>query len=274
VGRPAPRMARALLLGLVGDRKVRAFEAKETREDTLELAELLARRAGHLTPGHRPDLRPPPPPLPEAVRYLEEGHTRGKVVVTCWSEAILSSTYGASLLGAGALATLAGRLLHGQGSRRVYAVGAGIVGPSYLVPAAAPDPLTFALGAVVAGSVTGALGYYAAVHTVLAQLVPAPQRARAITTNTLWGAFASPIFLPLLAWAVLRLDWRTTLRATGVVVAVSFLLVAVTVPDSRGGEDAAPSLRTAVTAVPAQRTRPCSIANIAAAARVDTPILV
>lgn len=75
---PLPRMARALLLGVVGGRTVRVFEAKETREDTLVLAELLA--AGHRTPviDRTYDLAA----APEAVRYLEEGHTQGKVVVT------------------------------------------------------------------------------------------------------------------------------------------------------------------------------------------------
>jgi NADPH:quinone reductase-like Zn-dependent oxidoreductase len=75
---PLPRMGRALLLGLLGDREVRAFEAKENREDTLELAGLL--EAGDLVPvlDRTYDLAA----APEAVRYLEEGHTQGKVVVT------------------------------------------------------------------------------------------------------------------------------------------------------------------------------------------------
>jgi NADPH:quinone reductase-like Zn-dependent oxidoreductase len=75
---PLPRMVRALLLGLLGGRKARAFEAKENREDTLVLADLLA--AGHLSPviDRTYDLAA----APEAVRYLEEGHTQGKVVVT------------------------------------------------------------------------------------------------------------------------------------------------------------------------------------------------
>jgi NADPH:quinone reductase-like Zn-dependent oxidoreductase len=75
---PLGRMARGLLMGLVGDRKVRAFEAEETREDTLLLAQMLA--DGDLVPviDRTYDLAA----APEAVRYLEEGHTRGKVVVT------------------------------------------------------------------------------------------------------------------------------------------------------------------------------------------------
>ncbi len=162
---------------------------------------------------------------------------------TGWSEATLSSVYGVSLLGAGALATLVGRLLHRQGSRLVYTVGAAITLPAYLVLATSTSEATFAVVGVIAGSTTGALGYYAAVHTVIAQLVGAEHRAGAITTNTLWGAFASPIFLPLLAWMVLGVGWRSTLQAAGFTVAAMFLLAAVVVPDSRGDDGAAPSMR-------------------------------
>lgn len=167
---------------------------------------------------------------------------------TGWSEAVLSSTYGVSLLGAGVLATFAGRLLHRRGSRLVYAVGAVLALIAYLGTAAADNEVTFAVSGVLAGSITGALGYYAAVHTVIAQLIPAARRAGAITTNTLWGAFASPIFLPVMAWMVLELDWRPTLRFTGIAVAAAFLLASVLVPDSRGADGVTPSLRAALAA--------------------------
>ena len=173
---------------------------------------------------------------------------------TGWSEAVLSSTYGLSLLGAGVLATLAGRWLHRRGSRVVYAIGSGTVLVSYLLTAAAESELTFAVAGGAAGSVTGALGYYAAVHTVIAQLVPDARRARAITINTLWGAFASPIFLPLMAWLVLRLDWRPTLQVAGVAVSGAFLSAAVLVPDSRDADEMWFSLRTAFTVVGRDRT--------------------
>lgn len=75
---PLPRMVRGMLLGVVGGITVRVFESKETLEDMVVLAELLG--AGALMPViDRPyDL----PEAAEAVRYLEVGHTRGKVVVT------------------------------------------------------------------------------------------------------------------------------------------------------------------------------------------------
>ncbi len=172
---------------------------------------------------------------------------------TGWSEATLSSTYGISLLGAGVLATVVGRLLPRHGARRVYLVGAPLASLAYLLAAAAGSAQTFAAAAILAGSITGALGYYAAVHTVIAGLVSPEARARAITTNTLWGAFASPIFLPLLAWSVLAFGWRPTLRATGVVVAVAFLLVAGTVRDDRGADTTQPPLRAALAAAARDR---------------------
>ena len=165
---------------------------------------------------------------------------------TGWSEGLLSSTYGISMFGAGTLATVVGRMLPRTGSRAVYGVGAAGVLPAYFVVAGANSPWMFAIAGVIAGSVTGALGYYAAVHTIIAYLVSPAARARTITTNTLWGAMASPIFLPLMAWLVLEFDWRTTLRLSGVAVAIVFAFVALAVPDVRGEGTATPSLRQAI----------------------------
>jgi MFS family permease len=167
---------------------------------------------------------------------------------TGWSEAVLSSTYGVSLFGAGVLATFAGRLLHSHGSRLVYSVGSGAALLAYLAAAAATEELTFAVAGALAGSITGALGYYAAVHTVIAMLAPPEHRARAITTNTLWGAFASPIFLPLMAWMVLRFDWRITLQLAGLTVSAALLATALLVPAARGAAERSPSLRAAILA--------------------------
>ncbi|HSK24291.1 MAG TPA: MFS transporter [Egicoccus sp.] len=168
---------------------------------------------------------------------------------TGWSEAVLSSTYGVSSLGAGILATVVGRLLQTQGPRRLYVVGAVLVLAAYLVAASAGDAVVFAVAGVLAGSLTGALGYYAAVHTLIALLVPPERRAGAITTNTLWGAFASPVFLPLMAWSVTTLGWRPTLRLAGIAVALVFTALSLLVRDRRPTTSAAPPpLRAALAA--------------------------
>jgi NADPH:quinone reductase-like Zn-dependent oxidoreductase len=75
---PLPRMVRGLLLGAVGRSTLRAFLATETREDLLTLGSLVA--SGDLTPVI--DRTYALADAPAAVRYLEEGHTRGKVVIT------------------------------------------------------------------------------------------------------------------------------------------------------------------------------------------------
>lgn len=74
---PLPRMARAFLLFRVGRRSVRFLDAKVTRSVLEELAGLL--QAGQLTAVI--DRTYPLASAPEAVRYLEEGHTQGKVVI-------------------------------------------------------------------------------------------------------------------------------------------------------------------------------------------------
>jgi NADPH:quinone reductase-like Zn-dependent oxidoreductase len=66
-----------LLSGLVRQR-LRPFVAKERREDLLELKELI--EAGKVTPVI--DRTYPLREVPEAIRYLEQGHARGKVVIT------------------------------------------------------------------------------------------------------------------------------------------------------------------------------------------------
>lgn len=74
---PLDRVAGGLLFGLVGRWTLRVFEAKETREDTQALADLLAE--GAITP--RLDRTYSLADVPEAVEYLRQGHTQGKVII-------------------------------------------------------------------------------------------------------------------------------------------------------------------------------------------------
>ena len=58
--------------------KLRGMISKEIQEDLRTLSELI--EAGEVTPVI--DRTYPLIEVPEAIRYLEEGHPRGKVVVT------------------------------------------------------------------------------------------------------------------------------------------------------------------------------------------------
>ena len=72
------RQLRALLLSRFVDQKLTTFICRENHEDLLVLKELI--EAGRITPVI--DRSYPLSDAPKAIRYLEQGHARGKVVIT------------------------------------------------------------------------------------------------------------------------------------------------------------------------------------------------
>jgi NADPH:quinone reductase-like Zn-dependent oxidoreductase len=74
----ADRQLRALLLSRFVDQKLTTFICRENHEDLIVLAELI--EAGKVTPVI--DRTYPLSEAPKAIRYLEQGHARGKVVIT------------------------------------------------------------------------------------------------------------------------------------------------------------------------------------------------
>ena len=72
------RVARALVSSPFVPQRLRAFLTKETTADLLTLAELV--EAGKVTPVI--DRTYPLSEVPDAIAYLEEGHARGKVVIS------------------------------------------------------------------------------------------------------------------------------------------------------------------------------------------------
>jgi NADPH:quinone reductase-like Zn-dependent oxidoreductase len=74
----ADRQLRAIVLSRFVDQKLTTFVSSENHEDMIVLKELI--EAGKLAPVI--DRRYPLAKVPEAIRYVEQGHARGKVVVT------------------------------------------------------------------------------------------------------------------------------------------------------------------------------------------------
>ena len=74
----ADRQLRALLLSKFVDQKLTTFVSSENHEDMLVLKHLI--EAGKIAPVI--DRRYPLAEVPEAIRYVEQGHARGKVVIT------------------------------------------------------------------------------------------------------------------------------------------------------------------------------------------------
>jgi len=71
-------MLRAPAVSLFVGQRLRGLASRVKREDLLALTELIG--AGSLTPVI--DRTYPLIEAPDAIRYLEEGHVRGKVVIT------------------------------------------------------------------------------------------------------------------------------------------------------------------------------------------------
>jgi NADPH:quinone reductase-like Zn-dependent oxidoreductase len=72
------RQIRAVLLSRFVDQKLTTFVCSENYKDLLVLTELI--ESGQITPVI--DRTYPLSEVPEAIRYLEQGHVRGKVVIT------------------------------------------------------------------------------------------------------------------------------------------------------------------------------------------------
>lgn len=83
VGGGGSGLLQAAILGLIGRKKTRLLMGKASHPDLVFLADLLA--AGRIKTVI--DRRYPLTETAEAVRYVEEGHARGKVVITVGSDA-------------------------------------------------------------------------------------------------------------------------------------------------------------------------------------------
>ena len=172
---------------------------------------------------------------------------------TGWSESALSSAYGIGMLAVGVGTVAGGRVVDTVGPRSVFVVSAVGVVAGTLVVISATTPLWFGLGAVLTQGFVGTAGYYTVVHASIAQRVP-QSRTRAITVNTMWGAFASPVFLPMLGFVAQVWGWRPAMVLSGVLVAGSFLLGAVVSPHDGAAREGAGTLRAALAEAISDRT--------------------
>jgi len=174
---------------------------------------------------------------------------------TGWSDGLLGTTYGLSFLVSGFAGTAVGRALDLRGSRLTFATVALLSTAALWVMASASSAWMFAITGPIGGGLVCAGGLYNATSTVMVRLVP-QHRAHAITAITLWGAFAAPVFMPLMGWMVTRMGWRPTLRVLAICVGVAFLVAAFGVPDVRPEQRARPPLRSTLREVldrPARR---------------------
>lgn len=159
---------------------------------------------------------------------------------TGWSTTVLGVTYGVAQVLSGLGSFVGGRLLDRfdvRGPFLLQAVGgSGAMIASSFATESWSFGLTYALGA----GIIGGTGFYNVTTAAAGRLHPeAPDRA--IARLTIWGAFASPIYLPATAWLVTVSDWRTTVQILGATSAAAALLASVVARGARSATSTRPS---------------------------------
>ncbi len=170
---------------------------------------------------------------------------------TGWRESWISGSFAAGLALIGIGSVFGGRLLDRLGPRAVFTIAAlvstvGLGGASF-----SPNPALFAVGSAVGMGALGALGFYHITMTTVVRLHPDnPQRA--IAALTIWGAFSSPVYLPLAAWMNEQFEWRTTIRLLLATALLALVAAIIVVPNETADIGTIrPSLRSVATAATA-----------------------
>jgi MFS family permease len=155
---------------------------------------------------------------------------------TGWSTTALGATFSAVIVIGGAGGLFGGRLVDRFGTRPAF-LAAGTFGAGGIAAASlCRGELAFAVLYALGAGAISALGFYHVTQPAAIRAAPG-QPQRAVVRLTIFGAFASPIFLPLTAWLVDELGWRGALRIQAVLTATVFLISA----PARGAVSAAAS---------------------------------
>ncbi len=151
------------------------------------------------------------------------------LVDTGWSEEWLVTAFSATgLIGAFA-APLAGRMIDRQRFRPALAA-TGVVAAAGLLVASSTDSLAvFVLSTGIGGAMLAAFAFYHVTQTLAVRYAPTDS-ARSVGVLTLYGAFASTIYLPLTAVLVEAGDWRSAMRVLAVIVGCFLVVASVVLP--------------------------------------------
>lgn len=135
----------------------------------------------------------------------------------------LALGYALAQISTGFLGMAAGRALDRRGAGAPLAVGL-VFGPSLLFASSfAQDPLWFSVAFGIGGGAVGATCFYHLTQTIVSRLAPGHE-ALSIARLTVWGAFSSPILLPLTELSRSEFGWRTTIRFSAALVALAMVL--------------------------------------------------
>lgn len=153
---------------------------------------------------------------------------------TGWSETAVAAVFSSSAVIAGFGSLAGGWLLDLWGSRIIFVVAALFGGGALWLAAGATSAVAFAVLGAIGGGVLASLGFYHVTQTAAVRVSPHAED-RAIAVLTIWGAFASVIYIPMTAWLVTQFDWRVTLRFLAATTLFVLVVGAVMIDTRVGG---------------------------------------
>ena len=140
------------------------------------------------------------------------------------SASTLGITFGIAQLISGIGAVATGRRLDVFGPRAVLGV-IGPLGASIYFASSFATGTMFLVMYSLGGGLIGAAGFYSFTQP-LAVRVASIDSTRAITRLTIWGAFSSPVMIPLTEVLRANYEWQTAVRVPAVLTIVSFFVAA------------------------------------------------
>ncbi len=147
---------------------------------------------------------------------------------TGWGAAFLGTIYGWAMALSGIGAFWTGRLLDRFGARAPYAIHLTVASSLMAGALLVDDKWLFGALFATGAGIGGATGFYT-ITTVIVSRLRFDRPDWAISSLTIVGAFASPIYLPLTAWLVAMWHWRlvaAVLVAAGALGAAQALVLA------------------------------------------------
>lgn len=139
---------------------------------------------------------------------------------------VLGTVYGATTLAGGACAIAVGRVLDRRGPRSVLIAAGPIASLLYATSSLTSNALLFCVLFVVSGGMIASTGFYSFTQP-LAMRLQSGDPVRAITRLTIWGAFSSPLMIPLTEFVRDRVGWQGAIRLSAASLLVVFLVSAL-----------------------------------------------
>ena len=150
-----------------------------------------------------------------------------------WSPQLLSGAFSGALLVLALVGPTLGRWYDRHGVRGSLLAGSVLGVLLMLAWSQVGDPLAFTLILAGVGLCVAASGYEPAFWLIATWF--STRRARALTVLTLFGAMASPLYLPLTERLCSALGWRTALQVLAAILAAIAIPCYLLLPATRSG---------------------------------------